>query len=502
MTPPELLALSLGLSVAAAAFGLMTMRALERRVADPVLRERAWAAALYAPALPPLVVSLMLLTPAPVQTAPSADPAASAPATILIELQGAPGLAAAGLVDTAAVLVLVLAGLFAFLRIVSLGVRLTRLRRLIRATTVPSPELRRTVEQAGRRLGVTVPTVRIGDSEAEALLAGLLRPVLVLPAALAAEPDSAPTRAVCAHELAHLKRGDHRALWIEEALLAALAINPLLRVVRDHRAAAREEACDAVALAEAEADERRLYARSLLDAVRNAGFQRTAPALTFTSARRTFVMNRLKAILAPAAPAGPRSRQIAVGLAAVIAGVAGAGSLAVAAQRQPVLAPAPADIAVPRRPALAPVASPRPEPAVSAAPAERPAPVPAPAPAPRPVAAEAPPETDGLPQSPDVAQDAPPADITRVTWTQHPTPSYPALAAANGITSGTVTLTCRVEGDGRPSGCAVLTEDPAGHGFGEVALASMERARFSPATLASASPGAKARFTIRFRLTE
>ena len=49
MTALQLLALSLGLSVAAAALGLIIMRALERRVADPVLRERAWAAALYSP---------------------------------------------------------------------------------------------------------------------------------------------------------------------------------------------------------------------------------------------------------------------------------------------------------------------------------------------------------------------------------------------------------------------------------------------------------------------
>ena len=46
MTALQLLALSLGLSVAAAALGLIIMRALERRVADPVLRERAWAATL------------------------------------------------------------------------------------------------------------------------------------------------------------------------------------------------------------------------------------------------------------------------------------------------------------------------------------------------------------------------------------------------------------------------------------------------------------------------
>ena len=93
-----------------------------------------------------------------------------------------------------------------------------------------------------------------------------------------------------------------------------------------------------------------------------------------------------------------------------------------------------------------------------------------------------------------------PSDITRVTWAQHPTPMYPAVAAANGIDSGTVTLSCLVEADGSASGCTVLTESPEGAGFGEEALASMERARFSPALMETATPGARARFTIRFRL--
>ena len=75
MSAVELLALSLGLSLAAAALGWAVMRVLEGRVADPVLRERAWAAALYIPALPPLAVGLMLLTPAPLKTAAPAGAA-------------------------------------------------------------------------------------------------------------------------------------------------------------------------------------------------------------------------------------------------------------------------------------------------------------------------------------------------------------------------------------------------------------------------------------------
>ena len=95
-----------------------------------------------------------------------------------------------------------------------------------------------------------------------------------------------------------------------------------------------------------------------------------------------------------------------------------------------------------------------------------------------------------------------PSDITRVTWAQHPTPMYPAVAAANGIDSGTVTLSCLVEADGSASGCTVLTESPEGAGFGEAALAAMERARFSVGMMETATPGARARFTIRFRLAE
>ena len=499
MTAAELLALSLGLSLAAAALGWAVMRVLEGRVADPVLRERAWAAALYIPVLPPLAVGLMLLTPAPTQTLAPASAAATTSA--VIELQGAAVLPPADLTQAAAVLVLVLAGLFALLRIALLGVRAARLRALIRATRPATPELHRTVEAAALGMDTTVPTVRVSSVGSAALLAGLRRPVLVLPTPLAEAPGSAATRAVCAHELAHLKRGDHRALWLEEALLAALAINPLLQIIRDHRAAAREEACDAAALAGAGDDVRRLYARSLLEAVQHTGFQRTAPALSFTSARRTFVMHRLKAILAPVSPADPRSHRVVVGLAVLIAAAAGAGSVAIAAQRQPVMVELPAPVAADPQPTPAAAAAPRPAASISADPAERPAPVAAARPSPQPVAVAGPAEAAAPAPGVGATQDsARPSDITRVTWAQHPTPTYPAVAAANGIDSGMAALSCAIEADGRASGCTVLTESPEGAGFGEEALASMERARFSPALMETATPGARARFTIRFRL--
>lgn len=500
MTASQLLALSLGLSVAAAALGLIIMRALERRVADPVLRERAWAAALYIAALPPLAVGLMLLLPAPVRTIAPTVPVASL-TTIVVEFESASGSQLLDHAQTAAVAVLILAGLFALLRTAWLGLRLLRLGRLVSDAVGAPEDLRRTVERTAHNLGVIAPAVRVNKAGGEALLTGLLRPVLVLPAGFAAAPLATTTHAVCAHELAHLKRGDHRALWIEEILLAVAAVNPLLRVIRDHRAAAREEACDAIALAGSTDAQRRLYARSLLEAVQAAGFQRTAPALTFTSARRTFVMNRLKAVLTPASPASARSRRVTVGLAALIAGVVGAGSFAVAAQRQPVIAPADADAPAAYQPSLAPAASPRPE-AVVAGPRQTDGAAPSPAPAPLPLSQPGPAGATGEPAASPTPVQTPPAEITRVTWAQHPMPMYPAAAAANGVDSGTAVLSCVVEADGSASGCTVLSESPEGQGFGDAALASMERAKFSPTLMETATVGVRARFTIRFRLGE
>ena len=78
MGPSELLALSLGLSVAVAAAALVGGRIVEALSADPRLRDRMWAAALVLPVLPPLAVGLILLTPPPVREIP-AEPAMAIP---------------------------------------------------------------------------------------------------------------------------------------------------------------------------------------------------------------------------------------------------------------------------------------------------------------------------------------------------------------------------------------------------------------------------------------
>ena len=343
MGAPELLALSLGLSVVVAALGWAGGRGVERLSGDPRLRDRVWATALILPALPPLAVGLLLLTPAPVVEI--AAPSVSLPpevALATVEFAAvAPSAGPAFDPTLAAWAVLGVALLLTVLRLAALGLRARRLLRIIGQAAAPCPAVTALVEDAARALAIRTPLVRISATAPEALLASLGRARLILPAGLTApSADPAATRAVVAHELSHLKRGDHRALWLEEALLALLAVNPLMPMLRARRAAAREEACDALALSEAAPETRRAYARSLIEALRDRAGPHASgglPALTFTGAGRTTAMSRLKAVLNPAPAANRGSRLMALGLGGLIVALASAGSLAVAGEREAVI---------------------------------------------------------------------------------------------------------------------------------------------------------------------
>lgn len=342
MGAPELLALSLGLSVVVAALGWGGGRLVERLSGDSELRDRVWAAALILPALPPLAIGLLLLTPAPVREIPPA-PAGLPTALVTAPVEVAPIAAPAGLAldpSLAAWAVLSFAALLAVLRLAALALRARRLVRVIREAQAPDPAVTAMVETAARDLAIRPPCIGVSAATSEALLASLGRARLILPVGLGEAADAEAARAVIAHELAHLKRGDHRALWLEETLSALLAANPLMPVLRARRAAAREEACDALALSGASPEARRAYARSLIEALRDcAGPQASGglPALTFTGTGRTTAMHRLRAVMNPAPAASRGLRLMALGLGGLIVALAGTGSLAVAGEREAVV---------------------------------------------------------------------------------------------------------------------------------------------------------------------
>ena len=338
MGAPELLALSLGLSVVVAALAWAGGSLVERLSPDPRLRDRVWALALTLSALPPLAVGLLLLTPAPVRDVPVVS--ASLPTAVVA---GPVGIAEAASTPVlafdpvlAAWVVLGIAALLVAMRLAALAFRAGRLVRILRQAQPPCPALTAMVEAAARDLAIRPPRVGVSPATSEALLASLGRTRLILPVGLAEGTDAVAVSAVIAHELAHLKRGDHRALWLEEALLALLAVNPLLPLLRARRAAAREEACDALALGNAAPEARRAYAQSLIEALRDrAGPQASGglPALTFTGAGRNTAMHRLKAVLNPAGPAKRAVRLAALCLGLGLVAAAAGASVAVAGQR-------------------------------------------------------------------------------------------------------------------------------------------------------------------------
>ena len=101
---------------------------------------------------------------------------------------------------------------------------------------------------------------------------------LVWPEKLTGFDQIVRSRSVIAHELAHVRRGDHILAWVE--LLAALVWwwNPLFWFVRSRVRASAELACDAIALSTC-SESRRSYAELLLRLSSGSGMETLAPVL-------------------------------------------------------------------------------------------------------------------------------------------------------------------------------------------------------------------------------
>lgn len=148
------------------------------------------------------------------------------------------------------------------------------------------------------QLHVRAPELRIGDAATGPHVIGVVRTTVVVPPALIA--DSVETahetntllRAALLHELAHVRRRDMLARLVQVAAGALLWFWPVVRIVNRRLDAAREAACDAIALEAGELS-RPAYARLL---VRMAELRAAAaPSMATPHALDT----RVAAVLAP-----------------------------------------------------------------------------------------------------------------------------------------------------------------------------------------------------------
>ena len=126
--------------------------------------------------------------------------------------------------------------------------RIVRFRRRLRGARPAPAWLVDEAEAIGRRMSVALPPIRVVDGLDAPLLWCLGRPVLFVPAGLLESLGPDRWRGVLAHELAHLRRGDHWVGRLELVALLAWWWNPLYWIARRRVDFEAELACDAWAL--------------------------------------------------------------------------------------------------------------------------------------------------------------------------------------------------------------------------------------------------------------
>jgi len=112
-----------------------------------------------------------------------------------------------------------------------------------------SAEWNRQAGDIAQRLGLRkLPPVLLSQRVAEAMVVGVLRPVILLPASWVLELPPETLRNVLAHELAHVRRWDPLVNGLQRGVEALLFYHPgvwwMSRVIRDER----ELCCDALAV--------------------------------------------------------------------------------------------------------------------------------------------------------------------------------------------------------------------------------------------------------------
>jgi beta-lactamase regulating signal transducer with metallopeptidase domain/HEAT repeat protein len=179
--------------------------------------------------------------------------------------------------------------------------RMWRFGRLLRGTRVAENRWADDVLKIGAKINLRRPPETFISSAAgisPMLVFFGARVRLVLPAPLMETLDRQQREAVIAHELAHLKRGDHWVRLFELLATAALWWHPLLWLARRGLHEAEEQCCDAVVVATLP-EARRQYADALVDAMAwiGRGGERMVPAAATGLGRTKHLRRRLTMIV-------------------------------------------------------------------------------------------------------------------------------------------------------------------------------------------------------------
>jgi len=286
-----------------------------------IARRPAFAHLLFALALLKLLTPPCVALPLPPASAPS-PPAPSVagasmpadPVSLLSRFDQAPGgdiePAAAAAPHHAAVALpeaswsVLLASTWAIGSVAVLALAWTRLRafRRLVAHARPAPEgLQRSNERLAALCGLgRAPVLAIVDRDLPPLVLATWRgPRLYLPRALLAALSAAQRDGLLLHELAHVRRGDHRMRAFELVATVALWWHPLLWLFRLGLRATEERCCDAW-VAALLPDGRRAYCEALVRASQSPAA--AVPALASGMGRMGRWRDRLEDIMVRSIP--------------------------------------------------------------------------------------------------------------------------------------------------------------------------------------------------------
>lgn len=169
-----------------------------------------------------------------------------------------------------------------------------------RAETVRDEALLDRIESWADRLDVRTPTIKRSRHVSSVCITGVLRQTVLIPHGIEMRVSSDDLVLMCAHELAHVRRGDTRLFTATQLARVLFWFNPLVGRIAAHAELAAEESADALVLRTGV--DRRTYAACFVEGLKFAAYKMNVqPALapSFTPPDRHGRRRRLNSILSP-----------------------------------------------------------------------------------------------------------------------------------------------------------------------------------------------------------